>query len=254
MNFKSEKNLKKKKRNLQEIKKYLPAIIGTILIVALILYNYYVENYQNYNYIKKDKFQSLVYIKYNNNSEKYPIQVPYINIDSEEIDAVNDEIDHLIQSYLQEEKNVITYEYDINGIILSLVIKMINNNTGYAPTISFKTYNINLDRQIIVLDQDLLALYQVNTQDVEEKIKKTFENHYLKEVEEGYLIPQECDYSCFLGYREVENYLDGVQYYVRKGQLIAYKPFIAHSIYGEENYFTEDDFEFLIAKEAPAES
>ena len=67
MNFKSEKNLKKKKRNLQEIKKYLPAIIGTILIVALILYNYYVENYQNYNYIKKDKSQSLVYIKYNNN-------------------------------------------------------------------------------------------------------------------------------------------------------------------------------------------
>lgn len=254
MNFKTEKNLRKKRKNLEDMKKYLPAAIGTILIVALILYNYYIENYQNYNYIKKDKSQSLVYMKYNNNSEKYPIQVPYINIDSEQIDAVNDEIDRLIQSYVQKEKNVITYEYDINGIILSLVIKMINNNTGYAPTISFKTYNINLDRQIIVLDQDLLELYQVNTQDVEEKIKETFEAHYLNEVEQGYLIPQECDYTCFLEYREVENYLENVQYFVKKGQLIAYKPFIAHSIYGEENYFTEDDFEFLIAKEAPGES
>lgn len=56
-------------------------------------------------------------------------------------------------------KSIITYEYDINGIILSLVIKVINNETTYAPEPYFRSYNINLETQEVISDQTLLEYF-----------------------------------------------------------------------------------------------
>ena len=72
--------------------------------------------------------------------------------------------------------------------------------------------------------------------------------NYEDEVYKGYLVKQECDYECFLGWREVDDYLDSVSYFVRDGKLIAYRPFTVYSVYGEEEYFTDKDYEFVIAK------
>ena len=63
-----------------------------------------------------------------------------------------------------------------------------------------------------------------------------------------YFDPKECNYSCFLKWRDVDNYLDNITYYVEKGNLIAFKPFVFESIFGEENYFKDSDFEILIKK------
>ena len=54
-------------------------------------------------------------------------------------------------------------------------------------------------------------------------------------------------------WRGVTKYLDHVSYYVRDGKLIAFKSFIAHSIFGEEEYFTDKSFEFEIA-DSPIET
>ena len=68
-------------------------------------------------------------------------------------------------------------------------------------------------------------------------------------VNQNYFSQEECNYDCFLKYRNVSNYLDNVNYYVKDGKLYVYKPFVIYSIYDEEEYFTEDSYKFLIAKE-----
>ena len=40
--------------------------------------------------------------------------------------------------------------------------------------------------------------------------------------------------------------MDNVNYYVKDGNLIAYKPFIFYSIFNDEEYFKEEHFEFLL--------
>ena len=42
--------------------------------------------------------------------------------------------------------------------------------------------------------------------------------------------------------------MDKVVFYVKNGDLVAYKPFIFFSIFGEEEYFEDEDYEFLIVK------
>ena len=41
--------------------------------------------------------------------------------------------------------------------------------------------------------------------------------------------------------------MDSVYYYIENGKLIAYRPFTIYSVYGEEEFFTEDDYAFYIA-------
>ena len=48
--------------------------------------------------------------------------------------------------------------------------------------------------------------------------------------------------------KQLDDYLENVSYYVENGDLYAYKPFVFYSIYGEENYFTDDSFEILVAE------
>jgi len=79
------------------------------------------------------------------------------------------------------------------------------------------------------------------------------QSYYSDIVKEKYYTTNECSYECFLKYRGVSNYLDYVSYYVRDGKLIAFKTFIAHSIFGEEEYFNDKSFEFEIA-DTPEES
>ena len=99
-----------------------------------------------------------------------------------------------------------------------------------------------------LIENVILSLFSVTEDDVRNKIEEKFQEFYEDEVYKGYLVKQECDYECFLGWREVDDYLDSVSYFVRDGKLVAYRPFTVYSVYGQEEYFTDKDYEFVIAK------
>ena len=71
---------------------------------------------------------------------------------------------------------------------------------------------------------------------------------YKDEVAQGYMEEAECNYECYLGYRGVDDYLSELNYYIKDGKLVVYKPFIYSSIFGEEEYFNEDSFIFPITE------
>lgn len=242
-------NKKKHGLNLDEQKMKILIICGTIFaIIFLLVYMYIVKQNANYNNIKQKKNSYLVYSKYERTNSKYAVHIPYVNIKADVIDKVNDDIDLFTGDFINSKRSSIIYEYDISGIILSLVIKITDYDTEYAPETYFRSYNINLSSLEVISDQSLLEFFKIDESRVESLIENQFRNYYQEIVEEGYYHEEECNYSCFLSYRNVDNYLLNVNYYVKNGDLIAYKPFIFTSIFGEEEYFKNKNFKFMLVE------
>lgn len=231
-----EKNLDRSKA----IKLLILCVLAIIVIIATQIYKSYMKNF---NYMKVDKGEHIVYTRYNQNSK----EVPYVNINSADVKSLNDSIVDYCNNYVNSDDIKIKYEYSINGNYLSLVIKVINNKELPSKMI-FKTYNVSLKNRTVLTDQDLTDYFKVNNDIVSARIHNRFLEMYKDEVAQGYIEEMECDYTCYLGYRGVTDYLEDINYYIKDGKLVVYKPFIYSSIFGEEEYFTEDSFIFELTE------
>ncbi len=235
-----EKEAPKKTNN----KPILLLLLSILLIIFIIFYVIVKSYYSNYNYLKEDKKEYLVYTRYNQNN----IEVPYINVKSNNIQSINNEIVNYCNKYSHIENIQISYEYDISGKYLSLIINILNEDAEYGPEVNFKTYIIDLKSKKIIKDKELLEMFNVSLDTVSEKIKGQLEEYYNDEVKEGYLEKEECNYECFLKYRDINNYLDDIEYAIKGGKLVVFKPFKFKSIYGEEEFFNDSHFEFEITE------
>lgn len=223
--------------------------IVTFLIVLIVANGITKKNNENYNDIKIEKDKYVVYTKYSKKDKKYNKEIPYLNIVSSTATAINKDIELFVTDFINTDESIIKYEYEINGIILSLVVKVVDyDNRLGGPRVYFRTYNVNIDTLAAISNESLLAFYGIDEQNVSEIIKAKFQEHYSKEIELGFIEPRECNFDCYIKNRGFSDYLEGVNYYVKEGKLYAYKPFDFYSIYGEEDYFKEEDFEFLITK------
>lgn len=232
----TEKNLDRSKA----VKLLILCIFAIIVIICSQIYKSYMKNF---NYMKVDKSEHIVYTNYNQNSK----EVPYINIDSSDIKSLNENIVAFCNNYVNSEDIKLKYDYSINGNYLSLVIKVINDKEMPAKMI-FKTYNVNLKTREALSEQDLINYFNINEDIVNARIHNRFLEMYKDEIAQGYIVENECDYTCYLGYRGVDDYLTDINYYIKDGKLVVYKPFIYSSIFGEEEYFTEDSFIFELTE------
>ena len=234
----------------KEGKIFLIAVI-VIMIGIIIGYHIYNNNKKDFNYLKIDKSKNLVYTLYekqNDDSDNTVTEVPAININSSDADKVNSEIVEDMSSFLSKKNNAATYEASLNGVVLSVVLKLVDHNTDYKPEIKFKTYNFNLETKKLLTSDEILKIYNVDENTVAYSIQEQFKKFYEQEKKEEYIDYRECDYNCYLEWRGVSNYMDNIHYYVDNGKLCVYKEFSVYSIYGEEKFFKEDDFLFYITE------
>ncbi len=235
-----------KKRNDKVI--LLVVIVATFLFVCFNVYHYFNTYNKNtgYNNIKEDTSKLIVYTRYTRDVSDIVTMVPYINLKTDIIGDLNNQIAEVANSYLVNEDNVLTYEYQISGDILSVVMQ-INCYDQPLPVVYFKTYNINLKEKRILEDADILSLFNITEADVSQKIEEKFKTFFREEREKN-IFDEECDYTCFLGYRNISNYLDNIHYYVDNAQLYVYKEFNIYSIYDEEDYFKNTDYKMAITE------
>ena len=221
--------MKRKKRpNLQDQKTTL-IIVVAIAIVAMLAYSFHDNNVKNYNYIKESWFNDLIYTSYYDDRNEYVKEVPYINIRGEQITEINNQIEVFSTKYTNLNRAIITYDYSITGQILSVIVKAINYETNYASEAEFISYNIN-------------AGY------VSDRIKNQLQQYHKDIIKEKYYSLQQCNFTCFLKWRNIEDYTKGIAYYISDGKLYVYKPFVFASIFGEEEYFKDKHFVFLITE------
>lgn len=228
-----------------DTKKKIAIGVGLVLIILVIVFFYIRKQYENFNYIKANKNNYLVYTVKSTDGT-YPKNIPYLNIKTDVAKSVNSDIDSFLLDYKENKMASISYEYDINGDILSLIIKVVDYDTDYAPEVYFRSYNYNLKESNIISDLELLELFNTNEAVVEEKIESKLEGYYEDILDDEYYDEKECNFECFLKYRQIDDYLDDVVYFVKNGNLIAYKPFVFYSVFGEEEYFNENHFKFVI--------
>ena len=237
------------KFNKLDNSKKISIVVGfsLVLIILIIVYAINRNDGVNFDVTKEYSDKELVYTDDTIEiDELFHIDVPHINIQGSFIKNINEDIKSYIDDYTSKTMVLVSYEYNVNGEVLSLVIKAVDyGNEDTGPIAYFKTYNINLETNELVGDEELLNLYGTTLADVSSAIEKQFKYWYEDLANQGYL-EEECDYECFLEYREVEDYTEDISYYIEKGKLIVFKPFIVYSIYGEEDYFKESDFKFTI--------
>ncbi len=238
-------------KNLDDdTKKKLMIVLGAVCIILILLFYFINNRGVNYSKIKVDKSKNIVYtLNSKVDKDLFAKEVPHLNLNFKICNDINNEIDEYVSDLYDEEFATISYNYEINGDVLSFLVKMIDYSEDYGPKPYFKSYNINLKTKKLVTDTELLDLFDYGYSDVEISIANGFNKYYKEILKEGYQEEEECDYECFLEFREVENYLDDVVFYVSHGKLYAFKPFSFYSVKGEEEYFTEEHFRFLIEKQ-----
>lgn len=230
--------------NKFEFDKKLAIVLGIVVLLLIILKVVSTTIDNKYEDKKVNKDKAYVYTKYNstfNNS-----YVPYINIKGAE--KINEELYENSKAYLtsNDKNKSVTYRYNQNKNILSLVMTY-RDNVNDELTYTFKTYVFDLNNTPKLLsDDEILKLYGVTKEDVSKEIAKQLKQKYDKEVNKGYFNKTECNFSCYLGLRDIVNPVDEAKYYIENSHLVVYRTFNAYSIYNEERFFTRNDFKFII--------
>ncbi len=212
--------MRKKKIN---ITKYVIAV--SIILILVISYYLYNKSTENYNNIKIDKSKYLVYTESEKQFGNYNQYKPYLNIKGDLGTTINNNITEYINSFAKEDI-CITYEYDVNGKILSLVIKVEDYSyVESAAILYFRSYNINLDTLELLSKDDLLNLFDTNTNNVEQELNNKINDYYNDLVNEGVINSNECNYNCFIKSRDFTDNMDDAEYFVRDGKLTVFKPY-----------------------------
>lgn len=244
----SKNRIKRDFLHLNNSTKKMVIISGAIILICIIILFYFTLNSSdNYNNIKKDRSKHIVYSIIEKEDNVYSKYVPYINIKSDSVDQVNEDINSFVSSYVDNPNSIIVYEYNISGIFLSIVVRIEDYNDD-SFDVYFRTYIINLIDKELISNDSILNYFNIDENKVSNIIESDFKNFYEDLVDEGYYDSKKCDYKCFLKYKNVSNYLDDVNYYIKDGDLVLYKPFVLYSLSGDVDYFDTDNYEFLLVE------
>ena len=122
-----EKNLDRSKA----VKLLILCILAIIVIIATQIYKSYMKNF---NYMKVDKGEHIVYTRYNQNSK----EVPYVNINSADVKSLNDSIVDYCNNYVNSDDIKIKYP-DMTFIGTVPAIKVVHDNYPDKNTIVLTT-------------------------------------------------------------------------------------------------------------------
>ncbi len=223
-------------------------IVISILVIGLLVF-LGIDSLINNKRItfKEDNSKDLVYTLYESKSSDQ--KVPYFNTKNKDLQLINDNISKYVKPYLNNSNVKIDYEYTINGIMMSLIIK-INDAENYI--VKFRSYNVNLDEETLLSDEYLLNYYSIDSTQIKNIVKSNLYKYY-KEEANKYFSVQEVDFDRYLRMRLFDSIdTKDYSYYINDGKLAAYVPFNPYSIYGEEEYFQDDHFSIDLSN-PPAE-
>ena len=148
-------------------------LIAILLIAAILSYGIIKYNNHNYDNLKIDKTKNFVYTSSTKQSDNYTQERPFVNIKGYSIEIINKDIDKFLDSFTEDNIEM-KYEYDINGEILSLVLKVEDHSLAQRATItSFKSYNINIKTSELLTNEKVLDLFNTTEENIEKREEST---------------------------------------------------------------------------------
>ena len=233
-------------KNIEVNKKLLIVLVMLVILFAILKIINYNSNTKYVSY-KLDSDQKYVYTKYSSSTNS--AKVPYINIVGADASEANDEIVSNVESYLSSKdvNKTVTYRYNQYKNILSVVLTYRDIDSEKRLQYRFKTYVFDLKNDCKLLsDEEILNRFNVTYANVDNEMAKSMKDKYNDELDQGILTKDKCDYNCFLRLRGITHYIDNANYYIEEGHLVVYRSYNVFSVYNEEDYYTRNDFKFII--------
>ncbi len=165
------------------------------------IFNNEIEEKENYDTKKINKDEKVVYTSYQkeekNNNYELNINIPYINIKNNTVQNFNQEIKDTFEKKAEEilenpEQNTIftvKYTATIKNDILSLIIYSDLKQDLSAQRTIIQTFNFNLENNKELTLDETLEIYDINKNEVQNKINKDIEKEQKKSedlIELGY--------------------------------------------------------------------
>lgn len=165
------------------------------------IFNNEIEEKENYDTKKINKDEKVVYTSYQkeekNNNYELNINIPYINIKNNTVQNFNQEIKDSFEKKAEEilenpEQNTIftvKYTATIKNDILSLIIYSDLKQDLSAQRTIIQTFNFNLENNKELTLDEILEIYDINKNEVQNKINKDIEKEQKKSedlIELGY--------------------------------------------------------------------
>ena len=159
------------------------------------IFNNQIEEKENYETKKIDKNQKIVYTSYQkeekNNGYELNVNIPYINIKNSTVQNFNKEIKDTFERKSEEilqtkDKNIIftvKYTANIENDILSLIIYSDLKQELSAQRTIIQTFNFNLENNKELTLDEMLNIYDINENDVQNKINKDIQEEQRKSEE-----------------------------------------------------------------------
>lgn len=154
-----------------------------------------IEEKENYQTKKIDKNQKIVYTGYKkeekNNGYELNVNLPYINIKNSTVQNFNKEIKETFEKKSEEilqttDKNIVftvKYTANIQNDILSLIIYSDLKQELSAQRTIIQTFNFNLENNKKITLNETLNIYDINKNDVQNKINKDIQEAQRKSEE-----------------------------------------------------------------------
>ena len=217
-------------------------IIISIIIISVIIFLINNKKY-NYTHLLENRDYDIVYTKTNTNIDN----VPYININNDSINKINQEIESIYQNYLIFSPNGFNYSYSVSGNILSVIItaQVVHPESTHYDII-YKSYNIDLANLKVLTNKEILDKYNISEDKMKYYLYNKFLNYYNDLILNKYFTEKECDFNSFLESKNIDFMLDDFNFYINNKHLELYMYFNIFTKYKEENYFNEDSFHFII--------
>ena len=159
------------------------------------IFNNQIEEKENYETKKIDKNQKIVYTSYQkeekNNGYELNVNIPYINIKNSTVQNFNKEIKDTFEKKSEEilqttdKNNIFTVKYtaNIENDILSLIIYSDLKQELSAQRTIIQTFNFNLENNKQLTLDETLNIYDINKNDVQNKINKDIQEEQRKSEE-----------------------------------------------------------------------
>lgn len=216
------------------LRQYRKNVIAVIILALALIILFLVQVFTS----KKDpskamQNQDYVYT-FESNERKEKSSLPQINLKGESVKKQNAEIMELYYNVINGDKNRFAYQYKVEEGLLFLLIEIkFYDPANAGMETRYISYINDIKKGTLVSNEDVLDQFGYDENAIENSITKKMKAYYTEAVQKGLIAGEECDFSCYMDWRDMRDIKEGSALYFKNNKLVVYRGFSLESVYAD---------------------
>lgn len=181
-----------------------------------------------------------LFIRFNRQGGK--VDIPYSTSESQKL---QNKIDEYYETTKEKSDDISSKTYKSGDLYTALIVSKKKSKIGDYEIPKFKAYYYNSKDDTEVTRKEVSEAYGLTEDMIYDKISNYFMILYKQEIEEGYVVKEECSFSyCYMMfYRDCPDFNNYVLY-PEGDKLYAYISFDIDSIISDKEFFDKLDYDY----------